>query len=491
MIRVTKINESFVRVDSDDSGILMEVSEHYTFFAEGYRFMPQYRNKQWDGKIRLYANRTRLLPHGLVENLLGWAKARGYSVEVGDEVAPRPVDFDSIDQFIHGLNLPFDVRAYQVEAFKSIIKDQRKLIISPTGSGKSLIAYLATRWFLENHDGKVLLIVPTTSLVEQMSKDFEDYSKQNHWNSEENIHKIYSGKDKVDFKARIVITTWQSIFRLSKEWFEPFEMAICDEAHTAKAKSLNTIMGNLSKAWMRIGTTGTLDGTQVHELVLEGHFGPKKKVISTHQLIENQTLAQLSIHCVLFEYPQDERKVISKLKYADEVDHISRHEKRNKFIKNLSLECKGNTLVLYQFVEKHGKPLFEMISKGVKEGRRVFFVSGAVDASKREEIRELTEKESNAIIVASMGCFSTGINIKSLNNIILAAPTKSQIRLLQSIGRGLRKCKGGKPTKVYDLSDDFSWKKKVNYTMKHAAERIKIYQKERFKYKLHKVPMPS
>jgi superfamily II DNA or RNA helicase len=487
---VTKHNEAFVIVDSDDSGILMEVMEHYTFFADGYRFMPLFKTRQWDGKIRLYNNRSRLLPHGLVENLLGWAKARGYSVEVGDGVAPRPVDFDSIDKFIQGLNLPFEVRAYQVEAFKSIIKDQRKLIISPTGSGKSLIAYLATRWFLENHDGKVLLIVPTTSLVEQMSKDFEDYSKQNHWNSEENIHKIYSGKDKVNFEKRIVITTWQSIFRLSKEWFEPFEMAICDEAHTAKAKSLNTIMGNLKNSWVRVGTTGTLDGTKINELTLQGHFGPTKKVITTHQLIKDDTLAKLEVKCILFEYPQAERKLIAGQKYADEVDYIVTHEKRNRFIFELAKACKGNTLVLYQYVGKHGKPLHEMFVNGLRDqDRKVFFVSGDVKAEDRENIRSMTEDEEGAILIASMGCFSTGINIKKLNNIILASPTKSQIKLLQSIGRGLRKSPDGKPTKVFDISDDLSWKKKVNYTFKHAAERVKVYIKEQFNYTVQKIQL--
>ena len=178
------------------------------------------------------------------------------------------------------------------------------------------------------------------------------------------------------------------------------------------------------------------------------------------------------------------------MKYQDEIDFIVSDIKRNRFIVNLTCDQQGNSLVLYNLVQKHGKPLYDMFVEKLKgTGRKVFFVSGAVNAEERERIREITEKEKNAIIVASVGTFSTGINIINLHNIMFASPTKSQIRVLQSIGRGLRKTEDGQGTTIYDLADDLSWKKRKNYTLNHAIERVKIYAKEKFNHKIHEVPL--
>jgi len=338
-------------------------------------------------------------------------------------------------------------------------------------------------------DRKVLIVVPTTSLVEQMTKDFNDYSTNDpEFDTEEDVHKIYSGKEKFDINASVVITTWQSAIKLPLDWFISYGMIVGDEAHTFKAKSLTTIMNRLNKAYFRIGTTGTLDGGQVNELVLEGSFGPTYKVTSTKELIDSETLADLTIESLVLNYSDEVKKLMAKAKYQDEINFIVSNESRNKFITNLTLDQSGNTLVLYNLVNKHGKVLYKMIKDRAKD-RSVFFVSGEVNAEERERIRELTEKETGAIIVASVGTFSTGINVKNLHNIIFAAPTKSQIRVLQSIGRGLRKSDSGQGTVVYDLADNLCWKKHKNYTHSHAINRIKIYAKEGFNYNIHEVPM--
>ena len=261
-----------------------------------------------------------------------------------------------------------------------------------------------------------------------------------------------------------------------------------DECHLFKAKSLTTIMNRLVNAELRIGTTGTIDGGQVNELTLIGNFGPIHKVITTKELIDSNTLADLSIQCLVLKYSDEVRKEFGKKTYQEEITYIAEHEKRNNFITNLALDLKGNSLVIYNLVRKHGEPLFKRIREKAK-GRKVFFVSGNVDAEERERIRSITEKEKNAIIVASAGTFSTGINIRNLHNIIFASPTKSQIRVLQSIGRGLRKSDNGQGTVIYDLADDLSWKKRKNYTLNHAVERVKIYNKEKFKYEIHEVPL--
>ena len=332
--------------------------------------------------------------------------------------------------------------------------------------------------------GKILIIVPTTSLVEQMYADFEEYGML----VENACHKIYSGKDKVT-KKRVIISTWQSIYKYPKKWFQQFGMVIGDECHGFKSKSLSSIMNKATEAKYRFGTTGTLDGTQTHKLVLEGLFGPVYHVTKTKNLQDDGTLAPLDIKVLLMNYPEEVRQEFGKKTYAEEIDFIVGHEGRNRFIRNLALGSDGNTLVLFQRVDAHGKPLFELIKNKAEEGRKIFYVSGETDTSDREAIRKIVEKQSNAIIVASLGTFSTGINIRNLHNIIFASPSKSQIKVLQSIGRGLRQSDDGRTTNLFDIADDLHWKQQKNFTLLHSAERVKIYEKEQFKYKIIKVDL--
>jgi len=271
------------------------------------------------------------------------------------------------------------------------------------------------------------------------------------------------------------------------DYFQQFGMVLGDEAHNFKAKSLTAILTNCTEASYRFGLTGTLDGTQTHKLSLEGLFGPVNNITTTKELIDAGALSDVEIDIILLKHPQEMCKVVNKMKYQDEINHIINYSPRNNFIKNLTLDQDGNTLVLYQFVEKHGKPLYDMIKEAAHEKRHVFFVSGNTDAESREEVRKITEKESNAIIVASLGTFSTGINIRNLHNIVFASPSKSQIRILQSIGRGLRKSDDGRAAKIYDIADDIHWRKRKNFALKHSAERIKIYAKEKFKFQIHEV----
>jgi len=359
-------------------------------------------------------------------------------------------------------------------------------------SGKSLIIYAIIRWYLDNFEGKVLIIVPTVALTSQMKSDFADYSSTDpNFDAESEIHQIYSGQEKLDISARVVCSTWQSAVNLPKAWFTQFGMVIGDEAHQFVAKSLNTIMGNLVNARYRIGTTGTLDGAKCNELVLIGNFGPVNKVITTKQLMDSDTIAQLKIKCLVLNHNQELKKLVSKLDYQNEINVIVGHDGRNDFITNLALDQKGNTLILFNLVKKHGKPLYEkLVGASTDPTRKIFYVSGEVAAKDREEIRSITETETNAIICASSQCFATGTNIRNIHTIIFAAPNKSQIRVLQSIGRGLRKSDNGKPTTLYDISDNFSWKSKKNYTLQHAVSRIAIYNTEQFDYKIYEIDLP-
>jgi len=327
--------------------------------------------------------------------------------------------------------------------------------------------------------------VPTTSLVEQMYSDFKSYG----YDSETNCHKQYAGKDKNTDKF-LTITTWQSIYNREPEYFEQFDFVLGDEAHQFKAKSLATIMSGLTETKYRIGCTGTLDGTQTHKLVLEGLFGAVLKVITTKELIDNKQLADFKIKCLILKHPEEACKQARSWDYQSEIEYIVMNAQRNAFIKNLVLSLKGNSLVLFQLVEKHGKELFKLID-AEKGSRKVFFVYGDTDVEVRESIRAITEGESDAIIVASYGTFSTGINIRNLHNVIFASPSKSRIRNLQSIGRGLRKGDNKESAVLFDISDDFRIGKFTNFTLKHFVERVKIYEEEKFTYKFYNIELKN
>ena len=487
MITVTKKNEVHLKIQTDP-GIAQELSDFFTFEVPGARFMPLYKNRMWDGKVRLFSMYTNELYVGLLKYLLDFAKTLEYDVDVKIDDLGENVDVEGFTKLLklQSGGKDIQIRDYQIDAIKHALSNTRSLLLSPTASGKSLIIYSLIRYH-QSRGRKQLIVVPTTSLVEQMYGDFQDYATADTWKAPENCHRIYGGKEKSN-DYDITISTWQSIYKFPKKWFEKFDVIYGDEAHNFKSKSLTTLMNKCTNAPYRIGTTGTLDGTQTHKLVLEGVFGPVHKVTTTKKLMEDKQLADLKIVCCTLNYTKDEeRKFITKSTYQEEIDWIVTNPQRNEIIKNLTIAQDGNTLVLFQFVEKHGVVLHEMIKKSVKEGRKVFFVYGGTDTEVREEIRAITEKQDDAIIIASYGTFSTGINIRNLHNIVFASPTKSRIRNLQSIGRGLRRGDQKVQCKLFDIGDDLSWKSKKNYTLNHLIERVKIYNEEGFDYKLVKI----
>lgn len=476
IIRVSKLNEVYVKIDCEPS-TAYELNDYFTFDVPGAKFMPAYRNKMWDGKIRLFNTMTLTLYTGLIAYLEKFCEARNYKVEFDENFSKESFSVKEAKDFAATLNTKFSPRDYQIEAFVHAVRERRGLLLSPTASGKSFIIYLLTRYY----NRKTLIVVPTTSLIHQMASDFRDYGFTGE------IHKIYAGQDKVTDK-QVVITTWQSIYKEKKSWFDEYEVVVGDEAHNFKAKSLTSILTKMEDCKYRFGFTGSLDGTQTHKLVLEGLFGPVRKVATTAKLIEDKHLSEFQIKAIVLEYPKDIRQMIARANdYQAEMDYIVRSEARNKFIKNLTLSLEGNTLLLFQFIEKHGKPLYDMISK--EADCPVFFVYGGVDGEERERIRKIVTENKKSIIVASYGTFSTGVNIPNIENIIFGSPSKSRIRNLQSIGRGLRKAEGKEIATLFDIADDISWKESKNYTLLHFMERIKIYNEEKFKYKIYKVTL--
>ena len=480
-----KLNEAYIKVECEKS-ISQELSSYFSFRVPGYQFVPAYKNKLWDGFIRLYDLRTNQIYHGLVPYIEKFCDERNYTSEINSEISVTE-SFSLVEavDFIRTLDLPHEIRDYQLNAFVQTVRNRRLLLLSPTASGKSLILYVILRWLQESDYKRGLLIVPTTSLVEQMYTDFESYG----YDSKKYCHRQYSGKEKHTNKL-LTITTWQSIYKNDADYFEQFDFVMGDEAHQFKAKSLTTILSGCTNAKYRIGTTGTLDGTQTHRLVLEGLFGPVYKATTTSELIDKGQLASFKIKCLILKHNEAICKQARDWDYNTEMDYIVQNPARNEFIRNLALSLNGNTLILFQFVEKHGKDLYTIIKDSVKN-RHVFFVFGGTDVEIRESVRAITEKERDAIIVASYGTFSTGVNIRNLHNIIFASPSKSRIRNLQSIGRGLRKGDNKEEAVLFDIADDFRIGKFVNYTLKHFIERVKIYDDEKFNYKFYNIELKN
>ena len=473
---ISKKNEVYLHIKAEPH-IYYELKDQFTFDVPGAKFMPQYRNKYWDGRIYLFNVQTGEIYVGLLDKIIKFCETHEYTYEFQDNKfyglpfeENKEISREGVKDYVTAISRHAP-RDYQIDGVYDALKHNRKLLISPTASGKSLMIYAIVRYYVEQEQN-ILIVVPTTSLVEQMYKDFADYG----WDVGSFCHKIYAGKER-ETDSQVIITTWQSIYKLPKQYFARFNVVVGDEAHQFKSKSLISIMSKLCDAKYRFGFTGTLDGTQTHKWVLEGLFGPSYKLIKTDELMQKGHLAKLDIKILLLKHDPNKFET-----FEDEIQYIINHKKRNTLIKNLALDLKGNTLILFGRVESHGLPLFDSINNGAQSTRHVFFIHGGVETEERERVREITEKENNAIIVASYGTFSTGINIRNLHNVVFASPSKSRIRNLQSIGRVLRKGENKVKATLYDIADDISYKSQKNYTLSHLVERIKIYNEENFNY---------
>jgi superfamily II DNA or RNA helicase len=503
-IRVVYYDEVHIRVLCEEPSVAQELSDHYTFDVPGARFSPKFKHKQWDGKIRLYNIHNALLYAGLLVSLYKFASTRGYTLSLDEHISDRfrnlpKLSVDDVATFLDTLNLmsdgkPITSHDHQISGIRRVINNERCLLLSPTGSGKSLLIYAIIRYYqemMEEAGKKVLVVVPTINLVYQLNGDFADYASASDWVAGDNCHSIYEGQDRRTDKP-VVISTWQSIYKMPRKFFDQFGAVVVDECHQMKSDSIRGILEKLHTCPIRVGLTGTLDGMKTNKLVVEGLTGKVHQVATTKDLQDAGILSDLDIDCVVLQYPDEERKIVKDMTYPQELEYLVFHEGRNNFIADLAIQSKGNTLVLFQFVEKHGKVLYELIQSKLGDSpRKVFYIHGGVDGEIRDDMRATVEQENNAIIVASYGTLSTGVNIKSLQNIVFASPAKGRIRVLQSIGRQLRIALNKGTAKLYDISDDLSWKKRQNFSLKHLLERVQIYTDQQFKYRIVPLKLPS
>jgi superfamily II DNA or RNA helicase len=494
VVHVEYLNEVHMKVTADPS-VRQELSDYFSFKPAGYQFSPKYKSRMWDGVIRMYSPFKPVLYLGLLNHLKKFCEVREYDLRLPREFAERDmVEDDYGYQIAKLISCKFEPRDYQNQYIINAIADRRSLNLSPTSSGKSLIIYLLQQHYYQTERLRTLIIVPTISLVYQMEGDFKDYGCDSKY-----IHTIKAGAEK-NTKCPIVISTWQSLQKLPKTWFDQFGVVLGDEAHSFQAKALTTIMEKLVDCRYRHGFTGTLksEESKTNRLVLEGLFGNTRKFVSTKDLIDSGTVADFKVKGIVLSHSKEDKKKFRTAlktikeptrKYPAEREYLNNHYKRNIFIRNLLWSLKGqNNLVLFDLVEKHGKILEPMLRT---EGRHLHFIHGGTKGEERERIRHLIENDPNKNhdILASYGVFSTGVNLRRLDNVIFASGSKSEIKVLQSVGRSLRKGNGSDKATLYDLADILGSDSNPNYTLKHFKKRIEMYNQEQFEIKIFNIDL--
>lgn len=483
-IRIEKIDNISFRIFSDDD-IAMELNQYFSEFAEGYKFHPLVKQRRWDGKLRFFNSSKRTIPIGLLSEIVEFASSRKYRIELSkdakecflDEGYTKQDFIKEISSFpVSAYGEPIQWRDYQLLGIYESIKSKRKLFSSSTSSGKSSIQYGAIRLLQDRIPGKILLIVPSTNLVEQMYNDFRDYSSEDEgWYVNDNCARLYA-EYTYDNTKQVLISTWQSLQTKEPEFFEQFGAVLCDEAHLAKAKVISKILTACINAEYRLAFTGTVPKDRANKLTLMGHFGPTKVLQTSKQAMDSGYVSKLNILGIVLKYSKETIKKVSKLKYQEEIDYICKSEERNQYICDLATNLKGNTLILTARVESHGKVLYNKLVE--QSGKKVFYIFGEVKTSEREEIRKMLESETGVIVVGNFQILSTGFSVRNLHNLVFAFPSKSFTRVIQSVGRALRKHESKDIATLIDIGDSFK------YCLNHFQERIKMYDSEQFELKL-------
>ena len=517
MITLTYYNESYGKVDAKDSELLA-LWDAFSFYVPGYRFMPSFKNGTWDGTIHLINLSKKTFPVGLLPKIISFCKEQNYDFSLDEKY--KETETGLTEQDIH--DFIFSKKYYskqkeitpredQVLAITRALTEKRCINICPTSFGKSLCIFIEAMYHVQLNR-KVLIIVPTVNLVTQFSNDIKDYctgsdctGTDNAWEMP-NIQEIKAGKTKKIFpETEIVITTWQSAYKLGCDWFNQFSAIILDECHKAKAVCIKQIFDGATEVLYRTGWSGSLKDSSLTGLQAEALLGPIKVITDTAALMEQGVVADLTIQIVSLQYPPNTVKELNdyfKTKqettgnntYVDEIKFLENYRNRNNLLLKLA-GCFDNTgLILYNHIA-HGKELYRLARLMYPE-RNIYRIDGTIVERNDRKFKSYDllkndiEKEKDAILICSFGVFSTGISIKNLHYILFSVPIKSYIRTIQSIGRGLRVSNTKNKITLIDVVDDLRTRtkagkiKKENYAYKHFLERFAIYEEQKFKYNI-------
>jgi superfamily II DNA or RNA helicase len=476
-----------------------ELKEYFSCYATNYKFNPKFKAKMWNGKISFFNIHDKTLPIGLLAYLKPFLKKFKYKIrfEFDRTKLKNEITSEDLTSFHNVLfdgvknnGKPVYPRDYQHEAILSALQHKRGVLEAATGAGKSIIIYSIIRFIMEHVKGKVLLVVPSINLVSQMFSDFREYGW---WDNYDDVSLLYGTSKNYDPKKKVLISTWQSIHKKGQKFFEQFDAVLVDETHNAKSTSIQTVLKKCVNAEYKLGMTGTLPTEQIDRFNIFGYLGPVIYKLRSHELISRGFLSDIRIINTYLRYTSAEVSANRKRKYAEEISFITKNEKRNKVLKHIisskNVKESENILILAQRLNH-----IDSIEKYLKDeypNRTVLKISGVTNPEERERIRQYVECNDSVILVATYGTLSTGVNIPKLHHVIFASFYKSKIKVLQSIGRGLRLHKSKKIIYIWDIIDDMRWKKKkrknsteeygYNYAFKHFLERKVFYSEQRFK----------
>lgn len=481
---IEKVNSSCVHLVCED-GLSHRFYNVFSAYAPGYRFNPRFKLHVWDGKVRCYNPITQILPIGLLNNLLIWCDQHKieYSMQGFDKPLRDNIDKAELEKQMNSyITAGFQARDYQVNAVHAALTNRRGVLLSCTGSGKSLMIYTFLRYLLDNKDvHRAILIVPSVSLVEQMFSDFRDYG----WDDlEDHVEMLYSGK-KPTFKKEILISTWQSLEKEDPEFFEVYDACVVDECHQAKCNVVTRLLKLMHNAEYKIGTSGTLPTEISEQLQINSVIGNVLFELKSCELIARGYLTKLNIAAIFLKYPLSFIEENKERTYQEEVKMVEEYPNRNKVLNFIidHTSPMNNMLILVNH-RNHLKDVEDYLHKNYPE-KKVSIITGDVKAKVREEIRVGIEDEDGTILLATYQTMSTGVNIPKLHAIMLFSNSKSRIKVLQSIGRGLRKHNSKNKVIIYDIVDDLSYKKRTgriakNYCMQHFDERSSYYIEQEF-----------
>lgn len=461
-------------IKCDDRNIFENLREYFSVEDKNAAFIQRRFSSR---RIKLPSRKYVITPTGLCNLGLYW-EIRRYLIT---KQITEPVSIT--DKLKEALNVGYtysifkdftlQLRDYQEEVIQKAIKNGWGTCVLGTGAGKTLTTAALIENYYRNSSNKdtfkCIMIVPDLGLVQQTYNEFIDSGitfKTTRW----------TGSNKPDLTANVVICNiqiLQSQFK-NNEWVRFVDLLVVDECH--KVKSSNEISKIISsiKTSNRYGFTGTLPEDTLEKWFIIGKLGPVLYEKNSHDLRLESYLTNVEVKIINLNYSNPVIPNITDSEYRNELSFLYTHEKRNKFISQLSNKLNNNTLILVNHI-LHGESLLDVI-KNTCINKKVFFIKGEVDVEEREKIKNLMETDNNIICIAISAIFSTGVNIKNLHNILFVSGGKSFIRTVQSIGRGLRLHKNKSRLLIIDVSDN------LRYGKQHSEKRKLIYTAEKIQY---------
>lgn len=457
--------------------LFQEMREHFSVKNDAARFAKRF-NRFIPSRIYAITPNGRFEP-GMYSDIRQFIVSKNYVGEVvvekefTDFLIPARSTWHTSPKFTYEpLPLLLPLRDYQREIVKRSLEYGRGTILLATAGGKTLTAasILTNIFHIYGNKFKCLFIVPDRGLVEQTSSDFDQYGVSF------TVSK-WTGDDALDRSANVIVANIGIMQSKNTDlsWLSDIDVLFIDECHRLrKGNEINNIF-KILKTPHRYGLTGTMPEGPLDQWNITGKIGPiiyKKESID---LRNESYISGVEIQILKLKH----NNIKHNLTYREEIETLIKSDYRNTTISTITSKLQKNTLVLIDYIE-HGKRLYESITKAAPD-KRVFFIHGEVDVAERDKVRQLMEVSDDIVVVAISKIFSTGINIKNLHYIIFACGGKAKVKIVQSIGRGLRLHKDKDKLIIFDIADAY------HYSLNHLEKRILLYEKEHIKFSIKEI----